>query len=362
MGGPGARALLLHPPGLEYVTAYFGSLFAGVIAVPAYPPEPSRIGRMLPRLQRIVDDAGVSIVLTTGAMLPMRDLIRSQAPSLASLPWVATDQVELELAASWRIPDIGRDTIAFLQYTSGSTSEPKGVMVTHGNLLANLGYEKLRTELTPEGTWVSWLPPYHDMGLIGGIILPLFAGARTVLMAPWDFLRRPFLWLRAISRVRGTHTTAPNFAYDLCVAKTTADERRSLDLSCWTAAFNGAEPVRVETMRRFSDAFAPCGFRYESFTPCYGLAEATLMVSMAPRSRPPTTRTLSTTALMVGRVRAGTEGDPATQVVVSSGPTNPGEKVRICHPGKTGAVPPTRSVRCGSPGRASVSATGNGPN
>ncbi|MFI6323038.1 amino acid adenylation domain-containing protein [Nonomuraea sp. NPDC050556] len=266
-GGRGQRVVLLYPPGPDYVAAFFGCLYAGAIAVPAYPPLEER---QMPRLLAIVADCDPAVVLTVSAF---RGLAQG---SLASLTWLETDgygEAEPSLVAA------GPEDVAFLQYTSGSTGTPKGVMVTHGNLLHNSAMIKERFEHTGESRGVIWLPPYHDMGLIGGILQPIYAGFPVTLMSPLDLLRRPYLWLKAVSRFGGTTSGGPNFAYDLCARKVTEEERAGLDLSSWRVAFDGAEPVRTETIDRFCAAFEGSGFRREAFYPCYGLAEATLIVT-----------------------------------------------------------------------------------
>src|SRR5690606_6872122 len=186
-----------------------------------------------------------------------------------------------EEAQDWRSPDLGLDRVALLQYTSGSTGEPRGVTLTHANLMHNLrtGY---RVMDVPNAVGVHWLPPYHDMGLIGGILLPLYGGRRTVLMSPLAFMQRPLRWLQAIHRYRGTTTGGPNFSYELCVRKITPEDCEGLDLSSWRVAVNGAEPVRADTMARFTEKFAPYGFRAATLMPAYGMAETTLIISATP--------------------------------------------------------------------------------
>ncbi|HEU4535413.1 MAG TPA: fatty acyl-AMP ligase, partial [Polyangiaceae bacterium] len=279
---PGARVVLLYPPGLDYVAAFFGCLYGGLVAVPAYPPDPSRLARTLPRLQAIVGDAGAEVVLTTGDILALTEGLSAFAPELGRLRWVATDALDGGLAGDWRPADAGPDALAFLQYTSGSTGTPKGVMLTHGNLLANEASIERVFGLGRDSVGVGWLPLYHDMGLIGNVLQTVYVGFHCVLMSPLDFLQRPMRWLEAIARFGGTTSGAPNFAYDLCARKAGpggAAALGGLDLSTWSVAFCGAEPVRRETLERFARAFAPAGFRREAFLPCYGLAEATLIVS-----------------------------------------------------------------------------------
>jgi acyl carrier protein len=279
----GERVLLLYPPGLEYVAAFLGCLYAGVIAVPAYPP---RLNRPTSRLQAIAADSKATVALSTSHVLSNLESRLAHAPELKSLRWLATDEGK-DLAEEWRRPEVGGHTLAFLQYTSGSTAAPKGVMVTHANLLHNLAMIYNGFGHSPDSRMVSWLPPYHDMGLIVGVLQPLYGGFPAALMPPVSFLQRPLGWLRAISRLKADSAGAPNFAYDLCARKVTPEELADLDLSNWTLAFNGAEPVRQETLERFAATFAPCGFRREALYPAYGLAEGTVFVSGGSKTAPP---------------------------------------------------------------------------
>jgi acyl-CoA synthetase (AMP-forming)/AMP-acid ligase II len=203
----------------------------------------------------------------------------AQAPELRAMRWLATDNVTGSPAHEWQDPKAGSATLALLQYTSGSTAVPKGVMVSHGNLLHNSAYLTQALELTPDSVSVTWLPAFHDMGLSNGIIQPLYTGGRCFLMPPQSFLQWPARWLQAISRYQATVSGGPNFAYELCARRITPEQREALDLSSWVAAYNGAEPVRADTLKRFAESFAPCGFRPSFSYPCYGLAEATLIVS-----------------------------------------------------------------------------------
>ncbi|MFP5284484.1 MAG: AMP-binding protein, partial [Thermoanaerobaculia bacterium] len=275
-GAVGERALLLHPPGLGFIASFLGCLYAGAVAVPAYPP-----GRNRPpaRLRSIAADARARFVLAPAALASSSGALTEKVPELRETCWIATDELDPGLAGVWRETVLTPEDPAFLQYTSGSTSEPKGVVVTHGNLLHNEGAIHGAFGMSESSVVVGWLPLYHDMGLIGNVLQPLYAGARAVLMSPLTFLQRPASWLEAISRYRATTSGGPNFGYDLCVRKVGEEEKAGLDLSTWAVAFNGAEPVRAGTMERFAAAFASCGFRREAFFPCYGLAEATLFVS-----------------------------------------------------------------------------------
>ncbi len=276
---PGRRALLLFPPGLEFISAFMGCLYSGVIAVPAYPPHPARLERNMPRILGITRNAKPAIVLTTSDILEKKEIFFDCAPELRDMTWLPTDTINDDQAADWQEPEIKSDTPAFLQYTSGSTTAPRGVMLNHGNLMHNELMIRQGMSQTPDSLVVGWLPLYHDMGLIGNILQPLFTGYPCILMSPVTFLQRPFRWLQAISRFRATTSGGPNFAYDLCVKKVTPEQRALLDLSAWELAFVGAEQINPDTLERFANHFAPCGFRPEAFYPCYGLAEATLFVS-----------------------------------------------------------------------------------
>lgn len=332
-GTIGDRALLLYPPGLEYIAAFFGCLYAGVIAVPVYPPKLTRLDHSLPRLQAIADNACPSMALTTSSILDMVDFFLTQAPDFQTMRWLATDTIELATAVSWQEPKVDANTLAFLQYTSGSTSLPKGVMVSHGNLLHNeLLISQAFGVSEGEHVVVGWLPLYHDMGLIGNVIQSLYAGLPCILMSPLDFLQKPIRWLQAVSRYRATITGGPNFAYDLCVRKTTPEQRAGLDLRNWQVAFNGAEPIRSDTLERFANTFAPYGFRREAFFPCYGLAEATLLVSGGPPQVPPVSLVCDKTALEQGRVTAVSANDLHNQKIIGCGQTWPAQRVAIVNP------------------------------
>ncbi len=332
LGVEGERALLLYPPGLQYAAAFFGCLYAGVTAVPVYPPRPNRPD---PRFLAIHADARARVVLTTSAILPNAERL---LPADAPVVWLATDGLAFEGAEEWRDPAVGPDQLAFLQYTSGSTSTPKGVMVSHGNLVHNERLIERAFGMTAESVVVGWLPLYHDMGLIGNLLQPLWAGCSCVLMSPVDFLQKPLRWLAAVSRYGGTVSGGPNFAYDLCARKIRPEDRAGLDLSRWAVAFNGAEPVRAETLDRFAAAFAECGFRREALFPCYGLAEATLFVAGAVLSEPPVVGRFNAPGLERHQAVADPEGRP----LVSSGRPAllaPGEEVAIVDPESRARLP-----------------------
>ncbi len=327
----GQRALLLYPPGLDFIAAFFGCLYAGVVAVPAHLP---RLNRPMTRLRSIVDDAAPSAVLTTTNQA--KDAARWSAgvPGLEGVPVLCSDlrtEGDDELAGRWVDPGATTGTLAFLQYTSGSTAAPKGVMITHGNLLCNSACIQDAFGSRPDGRGVFWLPLFHDMGLIGGVIQTLYCGGASTLFSPVSFLQRPLRWLQAISRTGAIISGGPNFAYDLCVEKTTPEQRAGLDLSCWRVAFNGAEPVRAETLARFEEAFAPAGFRPDAFLPCYGLAEATLLVTVHRSGHPPVVLSADAESLGRGQVAEAVAGRASTRLV-SSGHAAPGHVVAIVDP------------------------------
>jgi acyl-CoA synthetase (AMP-forming)/AMP-acid ligase II/acyl carrier protein len=336
MGACGERALLLYPPGLEFITAFFGCLYAGVIAVPAYPP---RRNQKMNRLQAIVADSQVKFLLTTTSELVNIESRLPQHPEFIGLHRLATDNLNTDLALEWQQPNLSGSTLAFLQYTSGSTGTPKGVMISHSNLLHNERLVKIAFRHTEKTIIVGWLPLFHDMGLIGNVLQPLYLGLPCILMSPVAFLQKPVRWLQAISDYRATTSGGPNFAYDLCVDKITAEQRQNLDLSSWDVAFNGAEPIRAETLRRFADTFKPCGFRWETFYPCYGMAETTLFVSGGLKIAPPVFYPVNKTALEQNQVVVSAADDRNFQTIVSCGMTM-FDKIAIADPQSNTQCPP----------------------
>lgn len=283
----GDRVLIMLPPGVDFVPAFFGVLYAGAVAIPMYPPAGSRADRTAARLRSIIPDANVALVLSSSAVRSRAGVLESMVPELAGITWLDIDTVEDSLAEAWRLPVCGSNTLALLQYTSGSTSSPRGVMVSHGNLLHNLAHSAALAGHDRTSLSVSWLPVNHDMGLIDGVLQPVFSGYAAYLMAPAAFLQRPARWLQAISRYGATHSGGPNFAYELCASRIADAERDALDLSTWRIAFNGAEPVRRTTLEAFHRRFAACGFRWDTFRPAYGLAESTLLVTSTGRGESP---------------------------------------------------------------------------
>jgi acyl-CoA synthetase (AMP-forming)/AMP-acid ligase II len=282
IGQVGDRALLVYPSGIEFITAFLGCLYAGIIAVPVYPP---RRNSSRGRLESIVEDSGAAIALTTRDLLSsIHERIESY-PELSRMVWLDTDHTDESGASAWRAPNIDGNSLAFLQYTSGSTGTAKGVRVTHRNLLHNESLMKAAWENTERSFFVGWLPLFHDMGLIGVVLQSLYVGTPCTLLSPVDFLQKPSRWLQALSDYQAVITGSPNFAYDLCVRKVTPEQMKTIDLSRLELAFNGAEPIRIDTLNAFAEKFAPCGFRKEAFYPCYGMAEATLFISGGRKNR-----------------------------------------------------------------------------
>ena len=312
--GEGQRALLLYQPGLEFITAFLGCLYAGIIATPAYPP---RQNRSFIRLETIIKDAGALFALTTESL---KQKIEQKLTKNSDIICIPTDNIALALAENWqKSPYIQEDNLAFLQYTSGSTGTPKGVMVSHGNLIHNSYLISSYFENNGKSVGCSWLPPYHDMGLIGGILQPIYAAISTIVLPPVSFLQRPIRWLRAISQYKVTTTGGPNFAYEMCINSISEKQKADLDLSSWDLAFSGAEPVRAETIAKFSEYFGDCGFKREAFYPCYGMAETTLIVSGASKNQSPTVKIVSAEALTQNNIIPVNENTPDSQVLVSSG-------------------------------------------
>ncbi|WP_067657882.1 fatty acyl-AMP ligase [Nocardia harenae] len=328
VAGPGERALLVLPTGPDFVAAFFGCLYAGVIAVPVIPP---RRGRAHPATHGIVAGCAPAVLLTTGSLeldlpIPERiavDEVPAHGPALDPRPCAPGDP-------------------AFLQYTSGSTGSPRGVVVTHGNLRANQEMIRAAFGHDERSTFVGWAPLYHDQGLIGNLLQPLYLGAPCVLMAPLTFIRRPLLWLTAISEYRAHTSGGPDFAFDACVRHAErADVPAGLDLSSWRVAFDGAEPIRAETLRRFAATFAPHGFDPGALYPCYGLAEATLLVSGSVPGRGARELRASSAALGAGTLREAVAGEPA-RVLVGCGRPAPGVDVSIVDPESGEPCPPGR--------------------
>jgi len=331
-GEPGQRVLLLHQPGEDFVTSFYGCLYAGAIAVTTYPAHRGRLKQSLPKICDLLTDAECSTILTTSEIAPVftaawKEVIGDQAPLV-----LASDAIPTTEADNWKKPTVRQDTVAFLQYTSGSTSRPRGVAVTHGNMLHNSQVIARGFESDSNSMGISWLPPYHDMGLIGGVVKPAYVGFPVVILSPYTFLQQPFRWLQTITKVRATVTGGPNFAYDLCVRRVTAEQLARLELSSWKIAFNGAEPIHPETMERFCEMFAPCGFNPKAFYPCYGLAESTLYVTGGKALAGPKVEWLDRSELEAGSAVAAAAKQDDAKAVVGCGHAAPDHRVVIVDP------------------------------
>ena len=326
-GLEGERALLLYPPGLSFISALFGCFYAGVTAVPGDLPRPRR---PLTRLESIVKDSRPAVILTTAALLPELRAGFESHPFIGGIRLIATDNLSDDAAMEPVV--VSPDQVAIIQYTSGSTSQPKGVVLSHANLLASSAQIARAFDHNANSCGVIWLPMFHDMGLIGGVLQPLFAEGPVVLMSPIHVVQRPVLWLQAISRYRATTSGGPNFMYERCIDSIGKEEIDSLDLRSWEVAFNGAEPVQPRTVQQFSEKFARCGFRCEAFFPCYGLAEATLLVSGGPKLTGPVIQGFDKRALEreLTALPPG-DGAPVTQLV-GSGVAGPDIEIRIVDP------------------------------
>ena len=312
-GFAGKRVLLLSHPGLDYVATFLGCLMARVVVVPSYPPAASRVDSTVPRLVAIAGAAQIDGILTTKGIADEARSLLAGTP-LHGLPWLCTDVPAGEAPRRDWLAIPSGDALAYLQFTSGSTSDPKGVMVTHGNVAHNSDLIQRKFRHTSELRVMSWLPPYHDMGLIGGIIQPLYVGGEVTLMSPVDFLKRPTRWIEGISRFRVTSSGGPDFGYALC-ARHFRPGAEGVDLSSWQIAFTGAEPIRCETLDRFCETFGPHGFERRAFYPCYGLAEATLLVTGGEKGEPPVVQRADREALARGRFAAVAAGEPAVELV-----------------------------------------------
>jgi acyl-CoA synthetase (AMP-forming)/AMP-acid ligase II len=308
-GLSGERVLVVYPSGLDFIAALFGCLYAGTVPIPAYPPHPAQLARTVPRLLAIIDDAMPAVALAPAESVDTLKRLTATAEGTRQLAWSQLPEDSRDLADQWKQPEVRPSDLALLQYTSGSTSVPKGVMLTHKNLLQNSRQIGRAFKVGQDACGVSWLPPFHDMGLIGCVFHPVYSGITAHLMSPLAFLQRPLRWLQAISSLRAEVSGGPNFAYDFCVRRISDDDKKHLDLSCWKTAFNGAEPVQWKTLERFADAFRECGFRSDAFYPCYGLAEATLMVSAVRETASPRVLSLKRSSLEDNRVDCADESN-----------------------------------------------------
>ncbi|AFZ59872.1 fatty acyl-AMP ligase [Anabaena cylindrica] len=328
----GQRALLLYPQGLDVIAAFLGSLYGGVIAIPVPPPDAGRLKRALPRLRAIVKDANASFALTTQRFLSILQEAELDFPEFEQIQWIATEEIDLAMAEQWQDPQVSSDTLAYLQYTSGSTSTPKGVMISHHNIMHHCGYLQKACGYDAESVSITWMPYFHDYGLVEGLTEPLYNGHPCYVMSPLAFIKQPIRWLQAISQYRGTHSQAPNFAYEQCVGRVTDLQIESLDLSSWVAAGNAAEPINPRVLEEFFEKFAPCGFRWESFAPAYGLAEDTLLVSTSPRDKPPVLCLVKTSEIEKNKIVEASSWGDGVRAIPGCGQLVCDTKVAIANP------------------------------
>ncbi len=337
----GDRAVLLYPPGMDFIPAFLGCLYAGMVPVPAYPPRPNQGAE---RVLGICKDSGASVVLTIRKVAPVLDSLSVSSDLLASLAVVCTDEVKVQAAGFLRGPLPTAQDLAFLQYTSGSTGSPKGVMVTHGNIMHNEALIQRAFGHDEQTVVVGWLPLFHDMGLLGNMLQPLYMGTPCILMSPLAFLQRPLSWLQAISDHGATTSGGPNFAFEMVAA--TARKQglpAGLDLSRWSLAYVGAEPVRASTLRSFARTFSSCGFDPSALYPCFGLAESTLFVTGGLKKTAPVRLRISTKDLQKGVAKKRFLPGQGSRVLVSSGQEPAGLLVRIVDP-ESGQVMPQGHV------------------
>lgn len=340
----GDRALIASSHPLEFIAAFFGCLYAGVLAVPVQPPSRSRPAN---RLLSISVDAEPSVILSTNNLLQALETQCSQVPHLADVPVQTTEHISLEYGSAWVDPETKPDELAFLQYTSGSTATPKGVMVSHRNLLHNLAFIESAWENTPDCINGTWLPLFHDMGLIEGLLEPLYCGYPAYIMPPIAFLQRPVRWLQMITKYKVTNSGGPNAAFDLCVRQIKAEDLQTLNLASWSFCYNGSEPVRKQTLEFFYEKFAPCGLKWNAIHPGYGLAEATLLVSAGRRSSRPVFYTVDSDALANREILQADADETRARTVVSSGPVDSKhfdvaivdpQTGQMCEPNKVGEI------------------------
>jgi acyl-CoA synthetase (AMP-forming)/AMP-acid ligase II len=329
IGSAGKRALLVYPQGPDFMAAFLACLSRNVVAVPVPAPETWNLPRTMPRLRAVAEDADAAFVLTTRKIFNMASASGNSLWDFEGTPWIVTDELE-EGGDDLGAEPIDATTPAYLQYTSGSTSSPSGVVITHQNLMHHLaalhkscGYG--------DGVTVTWMPHFHDYGLVQGLLQPLFSGDPCYFMSPLSFLKRPTHWLGAITKYGGTHSQAPNFAYEHCIRRVSPEERASLNLASWKAAGNAAEPINPVVLEKFIETFEPCGFRRGGSAPAYGLAEATLLVSSTRLNSRPRVLELDADAVFDGRVTPVDIGRVGRKVV-SCGELVGDTKVAIVNP------------------------------
>jgi acyl-CoA synthetase (AMP-forming)/AMP-acid ligase II/acyl carrier protein len=336
----GDRIMLFFPPGLAYVKAFYGCLIAGMVAVPLYPP---RRNVKSDRIMKVAQSCQSTVALTTLSELTVvKGTWDEQNAINLPLNFHTTDHISYQDADLAELPQVDPAAAAFLQYTSGSTGTPKGVVITHANIIGNVRHLSLMSSGNPDDVFVNWLPLFHDLGLITAVLWPVYLGAPSNLMAPATFVREPVLWLKAISRYRGSMCGSPNFAYDLCSAKVAEADLAGLDLSSWRVAYNAAEPVRADTLDNFVARFGPCGFRAEAFYPGFGMAEATVFITGGEARLKPTILSVNKVALAAGQLELMDASDPLATRIVSCGTASEPHQVRVVDPDSACSLPEGR--------------------
>ena len=325
-----ARVLLLYPQGLEFLAAFFGCLYAKVVPIPAPAPDAVRLKRSLPRIHAIAKDSQTSLVLTTPSFLSQQKEMSFSSQEFPSWEWLATDDISEEYLEQWREPSLNGSNLAYLQYTSGSTATPKGVMISHDNLSHVLAYMEKAFNYTTDSIAAWWMPHFHDGGLVQGLLQPLYTGIPCYIMSPMAFMKRPIRWLQNISHYQVTHSGAPNFAYDYCVTQSTPEQRADLNLSTWRVAIIGAEPIIASTMKRFTTAFEHYGFKSCVFYPGYALAETTLFVTVKQQNTAPVLQTVDPEALSADKIVA--TATSIGRLLVSSGHPASEQSIIIVNP------------------------------
>lgn len=338
---PGTPVVLIYPSGSEltFIIAFLACLSAQLIPAPAPPPDLFRVKRTLPRLQVILEDIKPTAILTSSNFCTSLQKVCADFSTLKHCQWLITDTVEISASAPVFTSEIDGDQVAYLQYTSGSTSTPKGVIITHNNLKSNLEASHVAAQYTASSRVLTWMPYFHDYGLVGGLLQPLYSGVPGYVMSPLTFLKRPIRWLQGISRYQITHSAGPNFAYDFCVERTTAEERSHLNLNSWCRASTGSEPVRESTFIQFAEMFTPYGFNPCAFSPSYGLAEATLGVTASRNEDVPHFLKVDTTALQQDQIIPVSDPDVKHQVIAGCGYPTGDSKVVILDPNNGVPVP-----------------------
>ncbi len=326
--GAGDRALLLYPSGIDFIASFFGTLYAGVIAVPATLP---RKREKTSRLDAIAQNCQPKCVLSTSSLLPNLKQRLMENRHFKAIQWVATDSISVKVASRWQKPNIDKNTVAFLQYTSGSTGKPKGVTVSHKNIIYNQEMIKVAFSHTNKTVVVGWLPLFHDMGLIGNVLQPLYLGIPCILMPPEAFLLKPINWLKAISKYKATTSGGPNFAYDL-ISQIPNQQLKNLDLSSWDLAFCGAEPIQAEIVKKFTTKFQSYGLKKEAFYPCYGMAETTLLISGGKKTNPFFTYNVDSVSLAKNQVVSVKPNYAGIKKVVGCGQTWLDQEIMIVNP------------------------------